>query len=166
MDPSNILFWNVRGLNGAERQDAVRKFVCSSRVDVVCLQETKMDDLSHYTVLRLFGPGFGNFRFLPSVGACGGVLIACHDRVVCLGNFRVGSHSLSVQFNPDEGTPWWLTCVYGPQGQRPKSIFLQELRDVCNHCQGPWLIGGDFNLICCEADKNNQNIDRAMMGRF
>jgi exonuclease III len=166
MDPSNILFWNVHGLNGAVRQDAVRKLVCSSRVDVVCLQEMKMDDFSCYTMLRLFGPDFGNYRFLPSVGASGGVLIAWHDRVGCLGNFRLGSHSVSVQFNPDEGTPWWLTAVYGPQGSKANIQFLQELRDIRNHCQGPWLIGGDFNLICYEADKNNHKLDRAMMGHF
>jgi hypothetical protein len=56
--------------------------------------------------------------------------------------------------------------VYGPQGSEVKIHFLQELRDIRNQCQGPWLIGGDFNLICCEAYNNNHNLDRAMMGRF
>ena len=31
---------------------------------------------------------------------------------------------------------------------------------------GAWLLGGDFNLIYQAADKNNANLDRAMMGRF
>jgi hypothetical protein len=55
-----------------------------------------MDDFSCYTVLWLFGPGFDNFHFLPSVGASGGVLFAWHDQVGCLGNFRLGSHSVLV----------------------------------------------------------------------
>jgi hypothetical protein len=33
-------------------------------------------------------------------------------------------------------------------------------------CLGPWLVAGDFNLIYREEDKNNGNLDRAMMGRF
>jgi hypothetical protein len=37
---------------------------------------------------------------------------------------------------------------------------------ICQNCHGPWLIRGDFNLICSEEDKNNQKLDRAMMGRF
>jgi exonuclease III len=41
MEASNVLFWNVRGLNGAARQAAVRNLVSSSRIDIVCLQETK-----------------------------------------------------------------------------------------------------------------------------
>jgi exonuclease III len=65
-----------------------------------------------------------------------------------------------------EGSGWWLTCVYGSQGTDAKISFLQELRTIRQSCHGPWLIGGDFNLICSEDDKNNQNLDRAMMGRF
>jgi hypothetical protein len=37
MDPSSILFWNVRGLNSSTWQDVVRNLVVSSKIDVVCL---------------------------------------------------------------------------------------------------------------------------------
>lgn len=62
--------------------------------------------------------------------------------------------------------PWWLTCVYGPQGDYNKILFLQEIRNLRACCQGPWLVVGDFNLITSIEDKNNGNINRAMMGRF
>jgi exonuclease III len=114
----------------------------------------------------MLGPAFGSFQFLPSAGANGGILIAWQDRLGCLKNFRIDAHSVSIQFNPKDGVPWWLTFVYGPQGTEAKIQFLQELKEIRQFCQGPWLTGGDFNLICSEADKNNQNIDRAMMGRF
>jgi hypothetical protein len=61
---------------------------------------------------------------------------------------------------------WWLTCVYGPQGNNNKIMFLQELRDIRAACQGPWVMLGDFNLIYKDEDKNNSNLNRAMMGRF
>jgi len=44
--------------------------------------------------------------------------------------------------------------------------FLQELRDVHALCSGPWIVAGDFNFIYQAEDKNNTNLDRAMMGRF
>jgi hypothetical protein len=56
--------------------------------------------------------------------------------------------------------------VYGPQVNQDKILFLQELRDIRNHCAGPWLVAGDFNLIYRNEDKNNANLNRAMMGRF
>lgn len=64
------------------------------------------------------------------------------------------------------GHDWWLTCVYGLQGNDNKILFLQELRDVQVACQGPWVVFGDFNLIYMLEDKNNSNPDRAMRGRF
>jgi hypothetical protein len=55
MDPSNILIWNVRGLNGTARQDAVRTLVADSKIDVVCLQETKLADVTRILVLQMLG---------------------------------------------------------------------------------------------------------------
>lgn len=59
-----------------------------------------------------------------------------------------------------------MTCVYGPQGDSEKILFLQEIKDVRAVCEGPWILAGDFNLIYKASDKNNSNINRAMMGRF
>jgi hypothetical protein len=56
--------------------------------------------------------------------------------------------------------------VYGPQGHDKKIAFLNELREIRAACAGPWLFGGDFNLIFRDEDKNNLNINRDMMGRF
>jgi exonuclease III len=43
---------------------------------------------------------------------------------------------------------------------------MQEIRDIRSQCASPWLIGGDFNLIYKVEDKKNNNLNRAMMGRF
>jgi len=78
----------------------------------------------------------------------------------------VDTYSASVKFVLEDGNEWWFTGVYGPNLDADKLHFLQELRDIRAGCPGPWLIGGDFNLIYRSADKNNPNVDRAMMGRF
>jgi hypothetical protein len=78
----------------------------------------------------------------------------------------VDNHSASVQFCSANCSPWWLTCVYGPQDNQEKIQFLQELRDIQGQCTGAWLVAGDFNLIYKDEDKNNGNLNRAMMGRF
>lgn len=33
-------------------------------------------------------------------------------------------------------------------------------------CPGPWMLAGDFNMIYCSEDKNNENVNWTMMGRF
>jgi hypothetical protein len=78
----------------------------------------------------------------------------------------VDNYSVSVQFCKEPGSCWWLTCMYGPQDDQEKLLFLQELRAIREACTGPWLLVGDFNLILQASDKNNSNLNRAMMHRF
>ena len=57
--------------------------------------------------------------------------------------------------------------MYGPQGDRAKVEFLQELRNIQNSVQDRWLIVGDFNLILQANDKrSNGNLNTRMMGAF
>ena len=81
-------------------------------------------------------------------------------------NFVNDSHCITGYVSPKEGTPWWLTVVYGPQEDEHKINFLNELSERRLLCPGPWLVVGDFNLILYAADKNNSNLDRRMMGKF
>lgn len=166
MNPSNILCWNVRGLNSKARQDGVHTLVTSSRVDVVCIQETKMTEISRGTILSTLGSDFTHFVELPAVGASGGILVAWRNELGPATAARVDSHCISVQFSPSSDQAWWLTCVYGPQGDHNKVLFLQKPRDVRDACQGPWILLGDYNLIYKDEDKNNGNLNRALMGRF
>jgi exonuclease III len=165
MDPAKILIWNVRGLNSTARQDFVRMLVQAIRADVVCLQETKMETISQRLVLSTLGPDFCHFLVRPSVGASGGILIAWKQDIGPADSTRVDAYCATIRLLPADGEPWWLTCVYGPQGNDEKINFLQELRLIRTHCQGPWVVTGDFNLIYKE-DKNSANLNRAIMARF
>jgi exonuclease III len=166
MDPENFLIWNVRGLNSSVRQDSIKELVDSSQVDVVCFQETKMQNITRRNILSMLGADFPDYVYLPSVGASGGILIAWRRHIGHTEQRKLHNHSVSVQFCKAGGQAWWLTCVYGPQGEGEKIQFLQELRDIRNACDGTWMVAGDFNLIYCSVDKNNSNINRVMMGRF
>lgn len=53
MDPKKIFIWNVRGLNSPSKQHSVRTSIDSVGADIVCLQETKMQNISRGTVLAI-----------------------------------------------------------------------------------------------------------------
>jgi hypothetical protein len=76
------------------------------------------------------------------------------------------TNALSAKVSTAGAVPWWISVVYGPQEDADKIAFLQELRDLRLECPGPWMICGDFNLIYRDVDKNNDLLDRRMMGRF
>jgi exonuclease III len=166
MDPEKILIWNVRGLNSVARQDSVRTIADASRADIVCIQETKITAVTTRILLSALGPDFSEFLVVPSVGASWGILVAWRRHISVFGNPRIDNHSITIRVSQTNGQHWWLTCVYGLQGNDAKIQFLQELHDIRAACPGPWLVAGDFNLIYRDEDKNNSNLNRAMMGRF
>lgn len=79
----------------------------------------------------------------------------------------VRDYTLTVQVSLlGQEMSWWITNVYGPQDDNSKLLFLDELRSLRTACSGTWMICGDFNLIYKAQDKNNNNLNRRMMGRF
>ena len=54
-----ILSWNVRGVNDSSKRKVVKAVIRSQRVDLFCLQETKIQAMSE-GVVRSLGTG----RFL------------------------------------------------------------------------------------------------------
>jgi len=62
--------------------------------------------------------------------------------------------------------PWSLATVYGPVEENLKLEFLNELREIRADCDGPLLIGSDFNLIYQARDKSNDRLNLRPMRRF
>ena len=53
-----ILSWNVRGVNDRSKRKLIKVLIRSQKVDSVCLQETKMTEMSLGAVRSL---GWGDF---------------------------------------------------------------------------------------------------------
>ncbi|XP_073357863.1 uncharacterized protein [Aegilops tauschii subsp. strangulata] len=162
-----IIFWNVRGLNSGAKRTAVRSVISAAVPTIVCLQETKLTHVSDAIVLETLGPSFEDFYFLPADGTRGGILLAWQRATISLSNPLIGEHHMTALVSSLAGEGhWWLTGVYGPQDDDAKLEFLAELHDVRESRVGPWLIGGDFNMITSASEKNNSNINRRSMSRF
>ena len=50
-----IISWNVRGVNDPDKRRVIKSFLRSNRVDLVCLQETKVQQMN---MLRLVALGW------------------------------------------------------------------------------------------------------------
>ena len=57
-----ILSWNVRGVNDPDKRRVIKSFLRSNSVDLVCLQETKVQQMN-IVMARSIGVG----RFLSGV---------------------------------------------------------------------------------------------------
>jgi exonuclease III len=76
MSANHILISNARGLNSRVRRSAVRDIVEQHRVSVVCLQETKVEQLTVSMNTDITGLIDFDYVCLPADGVAGGVLVA------------------------------------------------------------------------------------------
>jgi exonuclease III len=166
MDSNGILIWNVRGLNDRAKRDSIKSLVLDTMPSIVCLQETKLSSISDFDIITILGSAYSNFIFSPCIGTRGGILVAWRDINLSTGVSVIKEFSVSVQFQLLSGQLLWFIGVYGPHQDNLKLAFLQELGVVRNECEGPWIIAGDFNMIFRAEDKNNSNINRALLGDF
>lgn len=68
MDVSTILVWNFRGLNKKGRRDVVRDLVATTRPEIVCLQETKIQDMLMRLLLSTLDAEYDSHVTLPAEG--------------------------------------------------------------------------------------------------
>ena len=70
-----ISFWNVRGGNDRDKRKIIKSFIKSQRVDVVCLQETKIKEMT-IGLMRSLGVGRHlDWSAVNSRGAARGILV-------------------------------------------------------------------------------------------
>lgn len=163
-----ILSWNVRGLNDGARRDSVNLVVRDTKSTIVCLQETKLQNIDQAVVARTLGPKFlNNFTFLPATQTRGGILLAASEDHFLISDASTTLNTITAKITMrTDATIWWITVVYGPQTDADKLLFLQELKDLAPAGRERWLMVGDFNLIYQATDKNNSNLNRRLMGSF
>ncbi|KAG2571912.1 hypothetical protein PVAP13_7KG120810, partial [Panicum virgatum] len=156
------------GLNGAGRRRVVRDLISDHHANVVCLQETKLQEVNDRIIAETLGPQFiGAYAFLPAAGTCGGVIIACSVDAFLLQDVTVDQFTVSANITcRADGRMWSLTGVYGPQDDLGKRQFMDALVAMKQHMLPAWTIMGDFNLIYRACDKSNNRIKIRLINGF
>ena len=70
-----ILSLNVRGVNNPDKRKVIKNFLRTHRVDLVCLQETKVQEMNNDMVRSLGVGRFVNWKALDVEGSAGGILL-------------------------------------------------------------------------------------------
>ena len=108
-----------------------------------------------------------SFAFLPANGTRGGALLVVDEDHYSITSSEFRRFSVTARLHSAmDSTDWWLTVVYGPQGDQEKLEFLQELHVISTVVSDKWLVIGDFNLILDSRDKSNSNLNRRLMSTF
>jgi exonuclease III len=166
MDNEICLCWNACGLNARARQDVVSIMVFLDCVLLLGLQETKLHVIDDQLIYSMLSSSFA-YTFVQNNGNHGGILVAWRTTIWSRVPISQSSHVLTVKLTHHSlMVSWWLTTVYGPQGDAVKVAFLQELHAARLNCLGQWLLWGEFNLIYKADDKHNSRLNSQLMAAF
>ena len=162
-----ILSWNVRGVNDINKRKIIKALISSQKVDLVCLYETKMQDISLGVVQSLGVGRLLEWGVLNARGTAGGVVVFWDNRVLELVRIEVGLFSISCQFkNCEDGFVRIFSGVYGPTMKRYREFFWEELGVIRGLWNDPWCIGGDFNVIRFPSERSRDGRVSSSMRRF
>ena len=162
-----ILSWNVRGVNDPVKRSVIKGFLRSNRVDLVCFQETKVQQMN-IGMVRSLGVGwYLNWIALDAKGSAGGILLLWDKRRISLDDSVAGSFSVSCLFRMvEDGFQWVFSGVYGPIEKRFRESFWEELGSIRGLWDNPWCVGGDFNEILSPNERSRGGRISNSMRRF
>ena len=133
-----IISWNVRGVNNLEKRKFIRNFIRTQRVDLVCLQETKIQGMNKALVHSIGVGRFLDCKASDAEGTAGGILLFWDKRRLSLVESKYYSYSFSFLFKMvDDDFQWMFTGVYGPIGRSFKEFFWEELGSIRGMWNGP-----------------------------
>lgn len=163
-----VFSWNTRGLGDHDKCKIVRDAIHSAAPSVACLQETKLHELSLFKAKTFLPPNLSSsYDFVPADGARGGILTAWDRRLWTLSSSTSLRFSFTTAFASTlSDCDFTVTNVYAPLDHHLTPAFLDELLSLLPTVNGPWVIIGDFNLIRSPEDKNNDNINLALLNAF
>ena len=91
-----ILSWNVRG--DRSKRKVIKTFIRNQRVDLICIQETKIQAMSD-SIARSIGSGrFLDWKAVNAKRASGGILICWDSRSLDILEWEEGQFTLSCRF--------------------------------------------------------------------
>uniref|UniRef100_A0A2N9J7V4 Endonuclease/exonuclease/phosphatase domain-containing protein n=1 Tax=Fagus sylvatica TaxID=28930 RepID=A0A2N9J7V4_FAGSY len=135
------------GLNNPRKREIVKKLLRDWRCDVVCLQETKLDQIDLRLVRSLWSNQFVGWEAVNAVNIAGSILLMWDKMVFDKIDSHLSTFSVSCTWKGVvDGFDWSCTGVYGPIVESSKGAFWVELETIRQKWTVPWCIMGDFNV--------------------
>ncbi|XP_057452341.1 uncharacterized protein LOC130744170 [Lotus japonicus] len=144
-----ILSFNVRGLGVGAKRRVIRELACQNYVDMLCIQETKLQNADRRLCNMLWGDTDYDWRASPAVGSAGGLLCIWNANTFAVEEVVQGSRFLGLigvwALNQHRCV---IVNVYSACGLEDKRVLWSRLLEWRQQCQDlSWCLLGDFNAV-------------------
>lgn len=128
-----ILSWNVRGLGNQVKRAIVKEVICSNKIDVLMIQETKVSSVHDSLVKEVWGTSPAKWCCGDAVGSVGGILVVWSSRSFLFKDRWVGTFVILVLLEDlTNNSVWLVSSVYGPNNSRKGDLMRSELDSIHN----------------------------------
>lgn len=168
-----IMFWNIRGLGTPHRRGFVTNHILQEDLDIVALQETIKQDFSDQELREMAGNQDLNWTWSPARGHSRGLVVGIKTELFEIEQEEVSDTFIRILIrnrmmlkkirNRITNFRYWVVNVYGHAHHEFSGDFISELSSFCEKETLPIILGGDFNLIRNNRDRNQGQGDPKLM---
>lgn len=149
-----IVSLNVRGLGGRVKRRELRKFVKRENLDLMCIQETKMEVISPEICSSLWDYTDFGWNYLPSIGRAGGILCVWRNKSFKVNQLFGGSNFIGMKGCWGLDFECSFVFVYAPCDAAGKRQLWADIIEKMAEMGGEnWCVVGDFNEVKCSAER-------------
>ncbi|XP_071739187.1 uncharacterized protein [Rutidosis leptorrhynchoides] len=155
-----IMSINIRGFGGDENKESkigwFRKMRLNELPDIVAIKESKCNVVDNKWVELIWGSS--NFQYIqkPKVGKSGGMLMIWDPPIFVVNEAIEKDHFLAIKgIWKGKTKESIIVNVYGPHKDSLRKKFWDDLEHLMNYKDAEWVIGGDFNEVRCEEERQN-----------
>jgi exonuclease III len=149
------IIWNCQGLRKQGKIEFLKELICDEKADFISLQETMKKNFSQSWLDAISGGK--KFIWIHSIprGRSGGLLVGFNSDCFDVREQEVGDFMIRcLVLHKEKNFIWNFINVYGAAQEHEKNKFLCELSSFCHRSKHPMLLGGDFNIIRRDEEKN------------
>ena len=153
-------FWNSGGFRDSAKHSVVTDTIRDNKLDFFAVIETGRDNFAAPFLRNLSGGLDFVWYCLPPIGRSGGILAGFNAQTIGVKNMVSGDRCVKFHLiSKMDNFEWSLVVVYGAAQNDHKGEFLAELVRMCDNEPLPLLVGGDFNIMRRQSDKNTANFN-------
>lgn len=139
-----ILTWNIRGLGSSVKKRFLSKLIKKRKPSMVCIQETKMEQVDRMVIQRIWGSVDMDFTSSSAVGTSGGLLTKWNKDFFKTDSVISHRYFTLMQGVVNKVFPCIIVNVYAPNDVVARRVLWDELQGLKRNYQVPWCVGGGF----------------------